>query len=163
MVPPIAPLGDPTSRTCGHQRSFCTPSTSSASRAPHIWCSADGREYRRPNAGALLTLCALRVNPTSLACCPSTMTTIPRLVGTRSASCRAVHLPSLRVSCTAESCRLLLKCKDRCLRCVLLSVEGVLCRLITFGPCTALELIAALVSRVCRFTFGVRCTWLPAC
>ena len=68
-----------------------------------------------------------------------------------------------RVSLTAEACRLLLRCKDRCLRCVLLAVEGALRRSTACGPCTALDLMVELVSRVFGFAFGVRCTWLPVC
>ena len=67
-----------------------------------------------------------------------------------------------RVSFTAESCRLLLRCKDRYLRCVLLAIEGALRRPTACGPCTALKLMVELVSRVFSFAFGVRCTWSPA-
>ena len=95
MVASIAPLDGRASRTSGPQRRICTPSTSSASRAPPSWCSVARREYRQPYAGAVLTLCALRAHPTSLASCRSTIPTVPRLVGTRFAACRAVHHASV--------------------------------------------------------------------
>ena len=47
--------------------------------------------YRRRSAGVQLTLYTWPVRADTSGCCPSTMHTIPRLVGTRIASCHAMQ------------------------------------------------------------------------
>ena len=47
--------------------------------------------YRRRSAGVQLTLYTWPVRANTSSCCPSTMHAIPRLVGTRIASCHAMQ------------------------------------------------------------------------
>jgi hypothetical protein len=97
-----APPNAPPSRTSRPQRRFRTPTTWVAMGGPRNRSPAARREYRRPSAGVQLTLYTWPVRADTSGCCPSTMHTIPRLVGARIASC---HVPQHAAADGIVGCR----------------------------------------------------------
>ena len=125
------------------QRRLWMPSTWSRMREPPSWCSAAGREYRRPSAGGLQVCssacahgsCMQTRRPVARAPCALSYTfSAPDAPLAMSRS-----MPPLRASSVVESRCLPHRRKNRCPRRVLMAVDGGLLQSMAYDPCTAFE------------------------